>query len=624
MGGRRYTRRKKEDQQAERTPRAKFYGRMSTDSDQQAESIDQQRDDCMLLIQRKGWELKGEYTDPAISGWKEREGLNSLLDDVTSGEVDVIVVYHIDRLTRFEPIDAIKRIAFPLFVNKCKIECATGQSFDFSEFGDLITFCVVAGQAHEQSDKQGKSAYRGQLAKAKKGLHVQGALPYALDLDAEGRYKLGDRRQVASMRLMGKLYLAGDSDESIAAALDAKGYESPGLLKWNNRREGSKMKKPESSWRGEAVHDKLTDPVYAGTFIWGGRTLAKFANVQEKPEIKEQNHPAVFDAKTWAALQAERERRRANRNFDTSPRKGVDAFLFTSLVQCGGCGRPMHGYEDRAPKVPVKRYRCVSCKGRGVKCEGNSISESLLLLYVSHALEMYFCNETSIDRLRESMRRRVLPKGRKTTPKAIRSQLGASQRHKAELLQTLMAVGRIDDAQLRDETVGRIEAELLTVRERIDALQESLDAASTPVAQLEERIESAIAESQKAYADLSGAIAEGRPEARDLMRRVIKRHGITLHSKRDGREYVLEKGVIDITQDLPGTSGSGLEVISITFTRLYCSTREAERILGVSGATFNRWKRAGKVTPVQGGGHGQRTAYLMSDIETLAAERGTA
>ena len=87
--------------------RCAIYTRKSTDEglDQAFNSLDAQREACEAFIisqRHEGWQLvKASYDDGGYSGGSmERPGLRKLLDDVSKGLVDVIVVYKIDRLTR--------------------------------------------------------------------------------------------------------------------------------------------------------------------------------------------------------------------------------------------------------------------------------------------------------------------------------------------------------------------------------------------------------------------------------------------------------------------------------------------------------------------------------------------
>jgi site-specific DNA recombinase len=87
--------------------RCGIYTRKSTEEglDQSFNSLDAQREACAAFILSQaleGWEPVSElYDDGGYSGGSiDRPGLQQLLEDVEAGEVDVIVVYKVDRATR--------------------------------------------------------------------------------------------------------------------------------------------------------------------------------------------------------------------------------------------------------------------------------------------------------------------------------------------------------------------------------------------------------------------------------------------------------------------------------------------------------------------------------------------
>jgi DNA invertase Pin-like site-specific DNA recombinase len=87
--------------------RCAIYTRKSTEHnlDLAFNSLDAQREACEAYVKsqaHEGWRLAPEhYDDGGLSGASlDRPALQLLLDQVRSGEVDVIVVYKVDRLTR--------------------------------------------------------------------------------------------------------------------------------------------------------------------------------------------------------------------------------------------------------------------------------------------------------------------------------------------------------------------------------------------------------------------------------------------------------------------------------------------------------------------------------------------
>ena len=87
--------------------RCAIYTRKSTEEglDQAFNSLDAQREACSAYItsqKHEGWqELPTLYDDGGFSGGSlERPAVKRLLADIEIGEVDIVVVYKVDRLTR--------------------------------------------------------------------------------------------------------------------------------------------------------------------------------------------------------------------------------------------------------------------------------------------------------------------------------------------------------------------------------------------------------------------------------------------------------------------------------------------------------------------------------------------
>ncbi len=87
--------------------RCAIYTRKSSDDglEQSFNSLDAQRDACAAYIasQRlEGWVLvEKQYDDGGLSGGSlNRPAIQTLLADMAKGEIDIVVVYKVDRLTR--------------------------------------------------------------------------------------------------------------------------------------------------------------------------------------------------------------------------------------------------------------------------------------------------------------------------------------------------------------------------------------------------------------------------------------------------------------------------------------------------------------------------------------------
>jgi len=90
-----------------RSIRCAIYARKSSEEGlrQSFNSLDAQREACTAFIasqRHEGWRvIPAIYDDSGYSGGDmDRPALKRLLDDVATNEVDTIVIYKVDRLTR--------------------------------------------------------------------------------------------------------------------------------------------------------------------------------------------------------------------------------------------------------------------------------------------------------------------------------------------------------------------------------------------------------------------------------------------------------------------------------------------------------------------------------------------
>ncbi|MDJ0471723.1 recombinase family protein [Rhodococcoides fascians] len=81
---------------------AAIYARISLDRDNEKLGVQRQESDCRALAERLGWTVEQIYTDNSLSASKDvvRPEYERLLQDLTSGLRDGLIVYDLDRLTR--------------------------------------------------------------------------------------------------------------------------------------------------------------------------------------------------------------------------------------------------------------------------------------------------------------------------------------------------------------------------------------------------------------------------------------------------------------------------------------------------------------------------------------------
>src|SRR6185437_3880522 len=82
--------------------RAGLYARISSDREGDGLGVARQLQDCEQLAAAKGWTIAERYVDDDVSAYsgKPRPAYVRMLDDVRTGAIDAVVVYHLDRLHR--------------------------------------------------------------------------------------------------------------------------------------------------------------------------------------------------------------------------------------------------------------------------------------------------------------------------------------------------------------------------------------------------------------------------------------------------------------------------------------------------------------------------------------------
>lgn len=82
--------------------RALIYTRVSKDDTGEGASNQRQEQKCQALAELRGYSVVGVEADISISAYtgKTRPGWQRVLDAIDKGEVDVVLAYHLDRLTR--------------------------------------------------------------------------------------------------------------------------------------------------------------------------------------------------------------------------------------------------------------------------------------------------------------------------------------------------------------------------------------------------------------------------------------------------------------------------------------------------------------------------------------------
>jgi len=347
---------------------AAIYVRVSTDD--QAErgySLPSQIEACERFAHQKGFEVAAVYQDD-ISGAKpitSRPEGYELQKAIDSGQIKVVIVYCVDRLSR-DIVDLLTTVRDWLRAGVEIYALDVGQVTS-----ELDIVLVIKGwQGSDERQKIRERTTRGRIAKAKAGkVTGQGAPPYGYTY-SDGELFI-DESPAQIVRMIFDWYINGDehgkmmSLHTVAERLTEIGISTPsnarGLFQGKNQ-----------GWRGEVIRQILVSETYYG--IWRyGKNIGKSGKGGKRP-LDEQiavNVPAIVTRKTWELAQ---ERRAYNSRIAKRKMKGE--YLLRGLVFCG-CGRGMAG-GGRHIRYPQYHYRCPSRYVSGVAAGSELCAEPLV------------------------------------------------------------------------------------------------------------------------------------------------------------------------------------------------------------------------------------------------------
>jgi DNA invertase Pin-like site-specific DNA recombinase len=208
--------------------RCAIYTRKSTEEglEQEFNSLDAQREACAAYIlsqKHEGWsQVPGIYDDGGFSGGNmERPGLKALLAEVAAGNVDVICVYKIDRLTR--SLADFSRIVDVLDKAKASFVSVT-QSFNTTTSMGRLTLNVLLSFAQFEREVTGERIRDKFAASKRKGIWMGGVVP--LGYDVLSRKLIVNEAEAETVRHIFRRYLELRSIEQLADELAAQGIKS--------------------------------------------------------------------------------------------------------------------------------------------------------------------------------------------------------------------------------------------------------------------------------------------------------------------------------------------------------------------------------------------------------------
>ncbi len=256
-------------QQQPKRLRVAAYARVSSDSDDQLNSLSVQVDYYTHLIQENpNWEFAGIYTDEGITGTstKHREQFNLLMDDCRAGLIDRVLVKSASRFARntadaLTSIRELKSLGVTVAFEK--------EGFDTETANGEMLLSMICAVAQEESLSISQNMKWGIRKRMQAGTYVSASTPFGYRL--ENHRLVPCEEEAAVIRLIFDRYLNGESINKIAQYLN-KNYP-----------------KTNGKWHYSGVQFILRNEKYAGNTLYQKRytsdtlPLKKIRNHGQRP-----------------------------------------------------------------------------------------------------------------------------------------------------------------------------------------------------------------------------------------------------------------------------------------------------------------------------------------------------
>lgn len=365
--------------------RVAAYARISTDKDDQANSLESQKKYFADYIRmHEGWRLTSVYADEGISGTqtKNRAGFHAMIDAAMRGEVDLILTKEVCRFAR-NTVDTLS------YTRQLKDAGAgvifTIDNIDTREPDGELRLTIMACLAQEESRKTSERVKWGQLRRMEQGVVFgRDLLGYTV---RNGALTINEQEAPIVRTIFHKYANEEKGTHVIARELTEEGIRPACISAWSNTVILRILR--NEKYAGDLCQKKTITPNFL--------THAKKYNHGEEAMIYiKDHHEPIIGRDLWNRTQTQLQQR----SLSASQRsKYSSRYWCSGKIRCAECGsRFVSRTKKRKNGTFYRAWRCqeaachgtfhLTADGRSVGCNNASVNERSLLFCVHHAIRL--------------------------------------------------------------------------------------------------------------------------------------------------------------------------------------------------------------------------------------------
>ncbi|WP_054712864.1 recombinase family protein [Bacillus sp. JCM 19041] len=332
--------------------KAAIYLRVSTEEQaKEGFSIRAQRERLDMFARSQDWDIIDYYVDEGRSAKDtERPELQRMLNDISKGGIEVVLVYKLDRLTR--SVMDLYQLLEQFEKNSCKFKSAT-EVFDTTTPTGRLFITLVAAVAQWERENLADRVKFGMEQMVDEGRWPGGSAPFGYTLDENSKLQINPD-EADLYQYIYDLYENFKGDNAISIILN---------------HELKKKTRLGNSFSSKTVRDILKNPIAYGALQWGGKVYDSFCE-------------GIVPKERYERLMALRSAR------SIVPAKAVSStYIFTGTLKCGRCGAPLKGRMRKTTNKTTYAY-LICTNQREQICDLPIVSEQ--------NVERHFLNELQL------------------------------------------------------------------------------------------------------------------------------------------------------------------------------------------------------------------------------------
>lgn len=438
--------------------RVAAYCRVSTDSDAQLESLDNQRSHYEDYIRaRDDWEFAGVYFDEGITGTKKekRPALQQMMLDCENHKIDFIITKSLSRFSRsttdcLELVRRLQALNIPIFFER--------ENLNTGQMESELILSILSSMAEGESASTSANGKWSAQKRFQNGTFKLAYPPYGYDWDKEKSEMVINSKQAQVVKQIFSDYLSGTGIHDIAASLNKKGIPT----------------KKGAHWQHSTISSILTNEKYTGDVIFQKTyTDAQFnrhANTGEKDQyFCEGHHKAIISHEDFdraAALLAQHCR---EKGILRQSEKYQNHYAFSGRIFCAECGGTMRRRIHSSGSQKYAAWLCNTHLADKTACSMLFIrNDALEMAFLTMMNKLIYARETILLPLLSALKQNSSDGGIQRVRELECELLRIGEQR--DTLQRLMAQGYLDQVlftQQRNELMAQADA----FRTEIEMLQ---------------------------------------------------------------------------------------------------------------------------------------------------------